>query len=258
MRSATPTPRISPLVPVIRSRKSLAVHPRLASANHARRAPSENCFPKVVRVVDIPAKVLVQTQTCQQAKSSGARISPGSFRKLAAVEWLASMAPFSERVAHALVTRKKKPTDLDRYLAERFQKKGSGTGYTHRLLKRDQKPSPEVLTAIADFLDVSLVWLAQGQGPMGREEHQPTATYDSLTGWAEAAAAEVERGRVQAYAIRAAGRSPTFVRPAAVTPDFVFRAAMFWLSEAPEDDRRAALEAEARRIKAEEDALRRH
>lgn len=168
------------------------------------------------------------------------------------------MASLAERLGHALKTRKKKPAELDRYLAERFTKKGSGAGYTHRVLHRDQQPGHEVMSAMADFLDVSLDWLARGQGGMDREASAAAATYDSLTGWAEAAAIEVERGRIQGYAIRAAGRSPAFVRPAVVTPDFVFRAAMFWLQEAPEDDRRAAMDAEAKRIKAEEDARRKH
>lgn len=162
------------------------------------------------------------------------------------------MASLGERVAHALKTRKKRPADLDKYLAERFAKKGSGTGYTHRLLRRDQQPGPDVLAAIADFLEVSLDWLAKGQGGMDRKASE-TATFDSLPGWAESATIEAQRGRVQGYAIRAAGLSPAFVRPTAVTPDFVFRAAMFWLAEAPEAERNAAMVAEGRRLKAEED-----
>jgi len=173
------------------------------------------------------------------------------------VEWLAAMASLADRLGHALKTRKKKPAHLDAYLAKRFDKRGTGTGYTHRVLKKGQLPSPEVLAAMADYLDISFDWLTRGQGSMDREAGAAAPTYDSLTGWAEAAAIETEKGRVQAYAIRAAGRSPAFVTPDMVTPDFVFRAASFWLAEAPEEVRKAALDAEAKRLKAEEDAKRR-
>jgi hypothetical protein len=177
------------------------------------------------------------------------------------VEWLASVATLADRIENALAARGKKAADLDRYLAERFGKKGTGktagTGYMHRVLKRGQEPSGTVLAAIADFLDISLEWLVRGQGPMDRGE-VGARTFDSLPGWAQASVVEIERGRVQAYAIRAAGRAPAFVEPDAVTPDFVFRQAMHWLAEAPEAVRIAAMEAEAKRLKAEEDDRLRH
>jgi hypothetical protein len=168
------------------------------------------------------------------------------------MEWLAAMASLGERLAHALKTRGKKPAHLDRYLAERFGKQGTGTGYTHRVLKKNQRPNSDIASAIADFLEISEKWLLSGQGGMDPGAGA-TPTYDSLTGWAESAAEEQRRGRVQAYAIRAAGRSPAFVRPVQITADFVFRAAMFWLENAPEPDREAAIAAEAARLKAAED-----
>jgi hypothetical protein len=168
------------------------------------------------------------------------------------VEWLASMARLGERVGVALKARGKKDADLDLYLAGRLKKMGKGTGYTHRVIKRGQQPGADHLEAIADFLDVSLEWLVRGQGGMDRQAGT-TATYDSLTGWSEAAATEETRGRVAAYVIRAAGRSPIFVSPREMSPDFVFRAAMFWLAEAPDTQRRAAMDAEMRRAEAEED-----
>lgn len=166
------------------------------------------------------------------------------------------MASLGERVEHALKTRGKKAAHLDKYLAVRFGKKGDGAGYVHRILKKGLQPGPDELAAIADFLGISLEWLVRGQGGMDREG-TPTATYDSLEGWADAAAEEAEAGRVQPYAIRAAGRSPAMVRPVRVDAEFVFKCAMFWLGAAPEEERRGAAEAEARRIKADEDARQR-
>jgi hypothetical protein len=173
------------------------------------------------------------------------------------VEWLASMGSLGDRLAHALKTRGKKPADLDHYLADRFGKEGGGSGYAHRVLKRGLQPGPDHLAAIADFLDVSLEWLIRG-GPigMGRKAHEAPPTYDSLTGWAEASTTEAARQRVPPYVIRAAGRSPILVPPSEVTADLVFRVAVFWLHDASDEVRSAALEVEARRIKAESDEQR--
>lgn len=205
----------------------------------------------------------MRTQTCPEAREGDARLAVGSVNKLAPVEWLASVATLAERLDHALRARERSPADLDRYLAERFQKKGvgsrvtAGTGYAHRVLHRDQEPKVRHLEAICDFLGISMDWLVRGQGPMDREAGG-ARTYESLPGWAAAAAVELERARVQGYAIRAAGRSPVFVEPEAVTPDFVFRKASDWLAEAPEKTRVAAMEQEAKRIKAAEDEKLRH
>jgi hypothetical protein len=176
------------------------------------------------------------------------------------VEWLAAMADLAERLAHALKVRGRKATHIDAYLAERFQKKGAGekgagTGYVHRVLKKGQQPGPDELAAICDFLEIRIDWLVRGTGPMDRGRGpEDVATYDSIAGWAAAADQELQRGRVVQYAIRAAGRSPISVRPEVITPDFVFRAAMFWLESAPESERMAAMKTEAQRLQAEEDA----
>ncbi len=168
-----------------------------------------------------------------------------------------TMSTFAERLTHALKARNMQPVELDRALARRFQKKGSGAGYTHRLLHRDQSPRRESLEAIAEILGVADPWLLRGEGPMDRTLAQAIPTYDSLPGWVEASSGEASRGRVPEYAIRAAGRSPAFVRPAQVTADFVFQAASFWLQHAPEDDRLAAMRAEALRVKGTETGARR-
>jgi hypothetical protein len=179
------------------------------------------------------------------------------FGKTLGVDMLAVMATFAERVAHALKTRGMRARGLELMLNRRFGKRDTTAGYVHRILKKNLQPPPEVVAAIAEDLKVSERWLLSGKGSMDRDLSE-TPTYDSLAGWAEAAEVETARGRVQGYAIRAAGRSPAFVQPEQITPDFVFRAAMFWLEAAPEAQRTAAMDAEARRIKDAEDARRRH
>lgn len=193
----------------------------------------------------------MERQVCQSERTAAPYIPPGSFGNLPAVEMLAAMATLGERVAHALRHRGVKPTALDQFLAERFGKKGKGHGYSHRILHRGQQPAADVCAAIAEFLGITERWLLTGEGPMERGAHD-VPTYDSLTGWAAAAEAEAKAGRVVPYAIRAAGRSPAFVRPETVTPDFVFRCAMFWLEHSPEPDREAAMKAEVQRLKSED------
>jgi hypothetical protein len=122
----------------------------------------------------------------------------------------------------------------------------------YRVLKKGVMPAADVVADLAEILDVSERWLLTGVGAMDRDAGGPE-TYDSLPGWAEAAKVETSRGRTQPYAIRAAGRSPVFVRPETVTADFVLQCAQFWLAHAQEEDRQAAMKAEAQRIKAKED-----
>ena len=180
-------------------------------------------------------------------------IQTRSFSKDGPGPMLWSMSSLAERITHALEARQMKRGHLDEELARRLGKKGRGTGYVHSLVVRGHQPRPENMKAIADILQVSLRWLMTGEGPMDPEDRDSFATYDSLPGWAAAAGAEVPRGRVAEYAIRAAGRSPVFVQPTEITSDFVFRCATFWLEHAPEEHRIAAMKVEAARIKADED-----
>lgn len=177
------------------------------------------------------------------------RIQTKSFSKDNVGLMLWSMSTLSERITHALDSRGMKRGHLDEELARRLGKKGRGTGYVHSVVVRGHQPRPENLKAIAAILRISHRWLLTGEGSMEPEEGS-FATYDSLPGWAAAAAEETPRGRVAEYAIRAAGRSPVFVQPVEITADFVFRCATFWLEHAPEGDRKTAMREEVARAKA--------
>ncbi len=196
-------------------------------------------------------------QNCQATNKPVTHTAAGSFG-ITGVGPMPSwhMATLAERVEHALLTRGMKARDLDLALAARLGKKPtSASGYVHRVLKRGQQPGADVLAAMAEILSVSERWLLAGLGSMDRDGRE-TPTYDSLPGWAESAEAEIEKGRAHPYAIHAAGRSPAAVHPVKVTPDFVYQAAVFWLSYAPDEERAAAMKVEAQRIKAAEDKRR--
>lgn len=178
-----------------------------------------------------------------------------SFGKTSVDRMLWPMSTLGQRIEHALKARSMKRGHLDEELARRLNKKGRGSGYIHSLVVRGHQPGPENLKAIAAILGVSHRWLLTGEGSMEPDD-QADATYDSLPGWAAAADEEIKRARIADYVIRAAGRSPVFVTPKEITPDFVFQAAMFWLQHAPEEYREAAAKAEGLRRKALEDARR--
>ncbi len=160
---------------------------------------------------------------------------------------LARVTTLGDRVAHALAVRGMKPAHVDAAVAIALRRSPKAlNALTSDVIKGTRKPTSDVLAALAVALDVSSGWLLDESGAMDRVG-ETAPTFDSLPGWGLAAQAEIERDRVRPYVIRAAGRAPASVRPAHVTPDFVFSVAMLWLEYAPEAERRAAAEADATR-----------
>lgn len=167
------------------------------------------------------------------------------------------MATFGERVDHALVARGHLPADLDKFLAARFHKKGSGTGYTHRVIEKNQKPGAPVVAAICEYLEISERWLLTGQGDMNIGagvvpvhrglEHEvgvlDLAVDDHGAHHRRRVADCADRIRLNTTALDL-GLGP--LRPAG-------EAVVGGLSAAPDAEREAVAKAEAERLKAEED-----
>ena len=246
-------------------RRSVADQSRSRIASQVRRAPSQKRSPSAVRLgvtrvarVAMDGEGAVESQYCQSPKRTDVDTSTEPFGKTTNVGMLAAtMATLAERLAHAMASRDMNARAVDLAIAKKLGKKAtSASGYVHRVLNRGQQPGADTLAALAEILQVSVQWLLTGEGSMDRDATAAPETYDSLPGWAEAAVAELARGRTHGYAVRAAGRSPAFVRPTVITPDFVFEAATFWLRNAPEEEREQAMAAEAARIKKEEDKRR--
>src|SRR5262245_19050593 len=156
MRSTTPTAGSSSSALRRRDRRSLAPHSRSRKANHVRRAPSEKWGPRRVLVVRFMSVEGVEDpQHCQGAKMQTTETSTRSFGKTVAVDMLAVMATFAERVAHALKTREKNARALELALNRRFGKKETSSGYVHRVLHKGLQPTGEVISAMAEILEVS-------------------------------------------------------------------------------------------------------
>jgi transcriptional regulator with XRE-family HTH domain len=155
-----------------------------------------------------------------------------------------SLAPmsFPARVKWAMNARGLKMDELEQLM-------GRSKGYLSRTLSEARDPRLSSVVAFAEALKVRVEWLATGKGAVDPEGGGTGETMGMLEGWAEAAAeaAKHPRWKSLGYAIAAAAERPVFVRPPAVTVEFVLAVARFWLDHAAQTDIEAAEVAEAER-----------
>ena len=112
-------------------------------------------------------------------------------------------------------------------------------GLTGDVIAAGREPTAAVLAAMATALGVRAGWLLTGEEPMTAGSTAPQ-TYGALPGWGTAAEAELARGRVMSYAIRAVASCPVLVTPRDVTPELVYAVASLWMATANDDALAAA------------------